>query len=425
MTTAEFIRLHRADNVVSLALQASRYNGVDMPFALNQIAGWQMARTKMPSWAAIEGMVYPPHLNIEQSSGEAAARYKAAVATRWLRQEAGDRPDSTLVDLTGGFGVDFSFLSQAFSRAVYVERDERLCDIARHNFALLGLRDVEVVSGDGVAYLHRLPPVGASTGSCGEFRMVFLDPARRDADGHKVFAMEQCTPDVVDLRDELLCKADVVMVKLSPMLDWHEAVRKLEPVSEVHVVSVRNECKELLLVLSRHDRPLTVTCVNDGQVFCYEQQASTFSAPLPTSTSTLPISVASVSSSAVPMVGTSSATRFLLVPNSSVMKAGCFKALELAFPVTQLDVSSHLFIAEDVVVDFPGRQFRIEAVATLNKKSLRQAFGGVKRANVAVRNFPLSAEALRKRLRVSDGGDLYVFGTTVNGMHQLYLTRKI
>ena len=125
------------------------------------------------------------------------------------------------------------------------------------------------------------------------------------------------------------------------------------------------------------------------------------------------------------MVGTSSATRFLLVPNSSVMKAGCFKALEFAFPVTQLDVSSHLFIAEEAVVDFPGRQFRIEAVSTLNKKSLRQAFGGVKRANVAVRNFPLSAEALRKRLRVSDGGDLYVFGTTVNGMHQLYLTRKI
>ncbi len=397
--TLQFVRDHRDDDVRRLAFLGDKHPDVDLPWALDQISGWQTARRKLPSWASCEGVVYPPHLNMEQCSSEATARYKAALAARLV---AGDgKADCRLVDLTGGFGVDFSLMARGFSRATYVERNETLCRIARHNFPLLGLPQAEVVCGDGTSYLQSLPVKGLLSSHVHPV-LIYLDPARRDSHGRKVFGMEDCTPDVVGLADALVQRADAVLVKLSPMLDWHEAVRKLRHVVEVHVVSVANECKELLLALSREARPLRVVCANDGQTFGY-LVSDTLSLATPP-----------------PLVSPG----ILLVPNSSVMKAGCFRELEAAFGVPQLGADAHLFVSRNPISDFPGRQFRILQVTSMNKRELRQAFQGVSQANIAVRHFPLTADALRRRLKLKDGGSLYVFATTIGNDHRLFLTEK-
>ena len=293
MTTDEFISTYRKEDVRRLALQAAKFPDVDMPFALDQIAGWQAARRKLPSWAAVDGLIYPPHISMEQCSSEATARYKAPSASpkgeRCIlepdektpsngnecilksNERTPDNVNGTLlgpsplgewegafIDLTGGFGVDFSFLSRGFSRAVYVERQPHLCDVARKNFALLGLDNAEVVCGDCVEYLQTIDHAA----------MIYLDPARRDSHGGRTYAISDCTPDVLSLLPTLLSKADRVMVKLSPMLDWHETVRSLNAVcpdcvAEVHIVSVCNECKEMLVVMTKHTHaPLTVHCVD-------------------------------------------------------------------------------------------------------------------------------------------------------------------
>lgn len=250
--TLQFVQLHREDDVNRLAFLGDKNPDVDMPWALAQISGWQTARRKLPSWAACDGLEYPPHLNMEQCSSEPTAIYKASLASRLVGADAAEH--GLLVDLTGGFGVDFSWMARAFAHAVYVERNETLCPIAQHNFQQLGLDHVEIHVGDGVAYLQAMPLVPErKTGDAHPLTLIYLDPARRDTYGRKVFGMEDCTPDVVELCDTLLLRADIVVIKLSPMLDWHEAVRKLKNVSEVHVVSVSNECKELLLVLTREN----------------------------------------------------------------------------------------------------------------------------------------------------------------------------
>lgn len=398
--TLLFVRHHRDDDVHLLAFAGDKHPDVDLPWALDQISGWQTARRKLPSWAMCDGVVYPPHLNMEQCSSEFTGRYKASLAARLAdAHTAGDR---RLVDLTGGFGVDFSLMAQVFTCATYVEHNETLCDIARHNFPLLGLLHAEVVGGDGTQYLQSMPLVTPSASS-GSRTLIYLDPARRDNHGRKVFGMEDCTPDVVALGDTLLQRADVVMVKLSPMLDWHEAVRKLPCVTEVHVVSVANECKELLLVMTREERPLRVVCVNDQQVFSYLAEEAPSAA-----TQLLQVS-----------------PHVLLVPNSSVMKAGCFRELETAYGVPQIGADAHLFVSDAPVEEFPGRQFRILRTTSMNKRELREAFQGVIQANIAVRHFPLTADALRRRLKLKDGGNLYVFATTVGKDHRLFLTEKI
>ena len=246
MTTSEFILQHRLSNPRDLALQARRYPDVDMPYALNQIQGWQTARQKLPSWAACDGVVYPPHLNMEQCSSEPTARYKQQVVRQWLtRLGAGQGGAATsMADLTGGFGVDFSFTSRCFASATYVERNAALCDVVRGNLPCLGIANAQVMCAEAEACLATMP----------QQTMLFLDPARRDEHGAKTVLIADCTPDVCHLLPLLMSKARFVMLKLSPMLDWHKAIVDLQgTVREVHIVSVGGECKELLLVLAALD----------------------------------------------------------------------------------------------------------------------------------------------------------------------------
>lgn len=388
-----FAREHRQDDVRRLALQAAKYPDMDFSFALHQIKGWQVACKKLPSWAAHEHLLYPQQLSMEQCSSEQTARYKQQLVQRLCGQT---QNEGTLVDLTGGLGVDFSFMAQGFRQAYYVEQQVELCALAKYNFPLLGLSSAQIICGDGTTFLQSMAD---------QAMVIFLDPARRDATGSKTYAIEDCTPDVALLSDELVNKAQWVVVKLSPMLDWHAAVAQLKHVCEVHIVGVGGECKELLLVMQQHsdEQPLQLYAVNDGKVFtCSAEEAQQRTPLLQTST-----------------------FDYLFEPHASLMKAGCFAALSARYGVKGLATNTHLFAAMMPVNDFPGRQFRVLAVTPFSKKSLRSALHGIEKANLAVRNFPLSVVELRKRLKLKEGGEHYLFATTIGTMHALIICKKI
>ena len=407
--TWKYIRQHADEDVRRLALQGTKDADVDLQQALQQIAGRQTARQKLPSWAATEGIVYPPHLNMEQCSSELTARYKQRLVAQ---DSATDGTGGTYVDLTGGFGVDFYWMSQGYGRRIYVEQDATLCELASHNFRLLGL-ECEVCCCDTATYL---------TEAVTQATAVYLDPARRNIHGGRTYGIADCTPNVLELLPMLREKASPVVLKLSPMLDWRKAVSDLQQVSEVHIVSVDNECKELLIIISNKEGATSlvdggpaVVCVNlckDGE------QLFTFDASIATPTTSRPSLTVSPSSSLI--------SQYLYVPNASIMKAGCFAALEQHYPVSQVAPNSHLFLSCDEIDDFPGRRFQITAISSASAKKVYQKFTTMKSANISVRNFPMTAEQLRKKLKLKDGGDTYIFATTMaDGQPQLFICRKI
>ncbi len=397
--TWNFVRDHQHEDVRKLALQGSKDQAVDLPLALQQIAGRQTARCKLPSWAAVDEVCYPPHLNMEQCSSEHTARYKAGLLKGGTRY----------VDLTGGFGVDFFFMSQAYQHRVYVEQDASLCDIAKHNFQVLGL-DSEVLTTSAADYLQAMEPAD----------VIYLDPARRNEHGARTYGIEDCTPNVLELLPLLIEKSQQVILKLSPMLDWQKAVRDLGNVAEVHIVSVDNECKELLLLLQKSEHhKLSLFCVNNDTVFqCHYSEAL--------EPSLVRKNFLLRWGNNFSLSGSSDSVVYLYEPNASVMKAGCFDVLQEKFPISQLSSNSHLFVSTDDVPDFPGRRFQVVATTSMNKKELRQNLSDVTQANITVRNFPLTVQQLRQKLKLKDGGDVYIFATTVSdGSHKLFLCRKI
>ena len=510
--TQDFIRQHQDEDVRQLAFLGSKYPEVNMPFALDQIRGRKMAHVKLPRWASIEGIIYPPHISMEQCSSEQTALYKAELAARLLglsvsssenekecdkasnshfskicefasegavdsefaknedtckkqqiltecdanvneiKQEPNEEDFSEeieFVDLTGGFGVDFSYIASRLGvKSMYVERQAHLCEAAKENFGRLGLKNAIVKNGDGIEVLHSFhSKKNAASDFLGiteeqsqsllktnfGLKLIFIDPARRDDAGNKVVSLKDCTPDVTVLQEEMLSKADYVIIKLSPMLDWHRAVSELSHVREVHIVSVNNECKELLLVLSarnmgmnmvsgtdlgaKYDENLRIFCINDSQSFVCDETEMASSAVKIAS----PDKIVSSSVKAVKKVSPDRITSpaldempYLYEPNASLMKAGCFGVLSERYDAKMLSKNSHLFVSEDPVEAFPGRAFRIIAVSSFNKKELKRQLSGITKANIATRNFPLSVAELRKRLKLKDGGETYIFATTLS-----------
>ena len=519
--TLDFIRQHQDDDVRQLAFLGSKYPEVDMPFALDQIRGRKMARVKLPRWASIDGIIYPPHISMEQCSSEQTALYKAELAARLLglspsssengeekekesenasnlhlseicefagkgavdsefaKNEATCKKQQILteseenvneikeephegdfseeigfVDLTGGFGVDFSYIASRLGvKSMYVERQAHLCEAAKENFGRLGLKNAIVKNGDGIEVLHSFASKkeAAASDSLGitedqsqsllktnlGLKLIFIDPARRDDAGNKVVSLKDCTPDVTLLQEEMLSKADYVIIKLSPMLDWHRAVSELNCVKEVHIISVNNECKELLLVLSarnmddmrassadgesgedeidgaegtdgevKHSGNLRIYCINDAQSFvCDELDMESSSVKIAPSTLEEML--------------------YLYEPNASLMKAGCFGVLSERYDARMLSKNSHLFVSREPIAVFPGRSFRIIVVSSFNKKELKRHLSGITKANIATRNFPLSVAELRKRLKLKDGGETYIFATTLSDeSHVLMITEK-
>ena len=432
--TQDFIRQYQDDDVRQLAFLGSKYPEVDMPFALDQIRGRKMARVKLPRWASLEGIIYPPHISMEQCSSESTALYKAELAARLLSLPASSsgiemkaENEIEFVDLTGGFGVDFSYIAARLGvKSMYVERQAHLCEAAKENFGRLGLKNAIVKNGDGIEILHSFHPKKKDAASADDslgitydqprsllktnlgLKIIFIDPARRDDAGNKVVSLKDCTPDVTVLQEEMLSKADYVIIKLSPMLDWHRAISELSHVREVHIISVNNECKELLLVLSARNMGgnLRIYCINDAQSFvCDELDME--SSQVKIASSTL------------------EEMQYLYEPNASLMKAGCFGVLSGRYDARMLSKNSHLFVSQAPIEAFPGRSFRIIAVSSFNKKELKRHLSGITKANIATRNFPLSVAELRKRLKLKDGGETYIFATTLSDeSHVLMITEK-
>ena len=381
--TLQFIRAHRTEDVRTLALQARKYPQVDMAAAVVQIAGWQIAEKKVPLWAQTEGIRYPAHLSMEQCSSEITARYKAS----WLK---GD----TMADLTGGLGVDCSFLARNFQRVDYVERQEVLCELARHNFPLLGLPQVTVHEADGVDYLRQMEPVDC----------LFLDPARRNSQGGKTVAIADCEPDVQKLEPLLVEKGRTVVVKLSPMLDIFSSLRELKYIRQIHVVAVNNECKELLVVLQKPEKSASEA---SGEVWIScEQAVNNFL------TEPFVFTYAQEEEARCPLA--EEVGNYLYEPGAALLKAGPYRLLGARFGLQKLHVNSHLYTSE-ALVDFPGRRFRVLEVSGFGKKELKQLLQGVDKANLTVRNFPASVAELRKKWKLKEGGDVYLFATTLEG----------
>ena len=434
--TQDFIRQHQDDDVRQLAFLGSKYPEVDMPFALDQIRGRKMARVKLPRWASLEGIIYPPHISMEQCSSESTALYKAELAARLLGLPASSSSSGTemkaeneieFVDLTGGFGVDFSYIAARLGvKSMYVERQAHLCEAAKENFGRLGLKNAIVKNGDGIEVLHSFHPKKKDAASDDDslgitydqprsllktnlgLKLIFIDPARRDDACNKVVSLKDCTPDVTVLQEEMLSKADYVIIKLSPMLDWHRAISELSHVREVHIISVNNECKELLLVLSARNmgENLRIYCINDAQSFVCDE--------LDMKSSQVKIAPSTLEE-----------MQYLYEPNASLMKAGCFGVLSGRYDARMLSKNSHLFVSQAPIEAFPGRSFRIIAVSSFNKKELKRHLSGITKANIATRNFPLSVAELRKRLKLKDGGETYIFATTLSDeSHVLVITEK-
>ncbi len=433
--TQDFIRQHQDEDVRQLAFLGSKYPEVDMPFALDQIRGRKMARVKLPRWASLEGIIYPPHISMEQCSSESTAFYKAELAARLLSLPASSsgiemkaENEIEFVDLTGGFGVDFSYIAARLGvKSMYVERQAHLCEAAKENFGRLGLKNAIVKNGDGIEILHSFHPKKKDAASADDslgitydqprsllktnlgLKIIFIDPARRDDAGNKVVSLKDCTPDVTVLQEEMLSKADYVIIKLSPMLDWHRAISELSHVREVHIISANNECKELLLVLSARNmgENLRIYCTNDAQSFVCDE--------LDMESSQVKIAPSTLEE-----------MQYLYEPNASLMKAGCFGVLSGRYDARMLSKNSHLFVSQVPIEAFPGRSFRIIAVSSFNKKELKRHLSGITKANIATRNFPLSVAELRKRLKLKDGGETYIFATTLSDeSHVLVITEKI
>ena len=407
----DFVNAHLNDDVNKLAL--SKFpEDIDKQFVIRQIQARQLLKKKLPSWSENNELLFPRRLSLEQCSSELTARYKSFLttnpheSTRKISADSRELVDenNTLVDLTGGMGVDTSFLSDNFDETIYVESQEELCELARHNFKVLG-KNITVINEKAEDFLERCPEVDC----------VYLDPARRDEYGRKMVSLHDCSPDAAELQDLLLKKAKTVMIKLSPMLDIDIIKKELKSIKEIHVVAVKNECKEVLVVLSRQvaeslshqDIQLITKDLREDWNFTFtedEEQEARW---------TLADSIG----------------KYLYEPGVACMKAACFKLLSQRFNLNKLHRNSHLYTSDELVADFPGRIFEVIGVFPFDKKiknNCSQLTAQSSKASIAVRNFPLTAEQLRKQLAFKDGDDFYIFGTTTKGDKKVVIvTTKI
>ena len=380
--TKQFIKEHINDDVHHIALQAKKYPNIDINEAVTQISGHHIAKKKIPSWAANIDIIYPKHLSMEQCSSEMTAIYKARLVS-----------GNTFADITAGFGVDCSFIAQNFKKAHYIERQEYLCNIAEQNFRTLGLNHIEIHNTDGVEFLKKMDKVDC----------IFLDPARRDINGGKTVLISECEPDVTSLEEILVEKGDTVMVKLSPMLDIFSTIKELKFINNIHIVSVNNECKELILILKKSvnacttiDKSISISCeqvVNNLTSqhidFTIEEEKNAIC----TFTDTI--------------------KQYIYEPGAALLKAGAYKILSERYKIDKLHPNSHIYTSEELI-DFPGRRFKVIEISSFNKKELKTCLKDIDKANITIRNFPSTVAELRKKLKIKEGGETYLFATTLN-----------
>ena len=379
--TLQYISAHASDDVSYLALHPSKDPQVDMAAALQQIAGRQKAKEKLPEWYATEGILYPKKVSIEQCSSSQTAEYKASLVE-----------GKSFADFSGGFGVDTVALARKFRNGFYVEPQTELCELFQHNCKVLDINNVNIVNGTMEDNLAAIGPVDT----------IYLDPSRRDVHGRKVVALEDCVPNLLEWKERLLAKCNTLMVKLSPMIDIFQTLRDLPETYAVHVVAVEGECKEVVFLLTRRDAPWHVS-TTDPTIIAVDINKTAFFRVETTleNERTTP-----------PCIATELGT-YLYEPNAAVMKAGIFNVLSQQFQVQKLEKNTNLFTSNELREDFPGRIFHIEAVHEFHPRKIAKELSHLANASIAVRNFPLSAEELRKTLKIKNGNTRYLFGCTL------------
>ncbi len=376
--TKQFILQNLNHDLVDLALKAKNFPEIDIPFAISQIQGMRKAKGKLPTWLENEQVVFPPKISMEQCSSEETAKFKASLIN-------GER----MADLTGGFGIDTFYFSKKVTHFDYFERYEELGKIAKHNFRIFGIENVDFHFEDGMSKIRQAKE---------KYDWIYLDPARRDGNQQKVVGFEDCEPNVLDNLEMLLEQSDNVLLKASPMLDLKQAVRQLNSenasVKQIWIVALQNECKELLFQitssLSENPEIHAVNILRNGEidVFSGNWQLERESA-----------------------ISVSNPKPFLYEPNSAIMKSGLFNTLGKQFKLSKIHAHSHLFFSDELVGSFPGRVFNCLEVVKFNKKELLKRLPN-KKANITVRNFPLTVAEIRKKTGIFDGGEIYLFATT-------------
>ena len=388
----DFIHEHINDDTAELLLAARKYPDIDVPFVVEQIEARRRLKGKLPEWYENKDIIMGGRVPAEQCSSEQTARYKQSIVK-----------GESLCDMTGGMGVDFWYMSEGMERAIYTERNEELCSIAKHNFQVLQTLRPEYVirCGDG----RELPIPSVD--------IIYLDPARRAGDGSRVYAMEDCEPNIVEWQDELLKHAKMVLVKLSPMVDLTDVLRKLKGVKELHIVGVKNECKEILVKAHAFDDSVCAGCV---EVHCVDFLTSGKIEYVFSLLGGMEISLTD-----------GGVKRHLYEPDVTLMKAGAFGSLCARYPVWQLDVDTHLMTSDEWIPEFPGRVFEVEEMIPFSSKVLKRLKKEIPQANIAVRNFVMTADELRKKTGIKDGGEVYLFGAKVKdvGLMLLKCRKKV
>lgn len=365
-----FISNNLNKDINELALHKNPFPEYEWKWILNQIQAKKKAQKKLPTWFNTNGIVFPTSLSVEQTSSEILAKYKACLIS-----------GNSLIDLTGGFGIDDFYFAQSFKHVIHCELNIELSQIVAHNFKVLSVNNIATISGDSIEHLKN---------SNERFDWIYVDPARRDESKSKVFLLKDCVPNVVDLQDFLLSKSNHILIKVAPLLDINSILNELKHVKKIYIVALFNEVKELLIKVEKdfNQQPtlIAVNHLTDETIISHEFElnddgSSTLSNPL----------------------------TYLYEPFSSYLKTGLYNKLANQFLVKKLHKHSHLYTSNDLI-DFPGRVFKIEKIIPYHKKELKPFEN--QKWNITTRNFPMKVEEIRKKHKLKDGGEIYTFFTT-------------
>lgn len=384
-----FIREHELDDPGMLLLRHKNIFGLPAAMVVDQIIGRKKSKEKLPYWYSNANILYPPAVNIAQSSSERAARYKVQMLARaW----SADLKSKSLLDLTTGFGVDSYFFSRAFNSVQCIDPNVNLIEITKHNHTQLGATNISYHSTSAEDYLQSLQK--------GEqFDLIYLDPSRRTKNDQKVFSFKHCAPNVLELQDQIWNASERLLVKASPLLDIDRGLSELSYVKRIVVFSLFNECKELLFYCEKSFKgEAVIEAINVGNT---EYAFSFFK-----------------SQERKAIVSFSDPKDFLYEPNASILKGGAFKTVASAFDLMKLHPNTHLYTSNKYLDDFPGRIFRVHAQIKIDSKTIASYFPSG-RASMVTRNYPLSVDALRKKTKLKDGGDNFLIGCS--GVNKKFL----
>ena len=377
----DFIEKYSQENPIKLRLKRFENLNFDLSFAIDQIESRQKIKNKLPLWNQNKKLLFPSVLSAEQASSEITAKYKQDII--------GSRYKS-ICDLTGGLGVDSYYFAASAEKVTYVERYPLYCNVAKYNFSILQKNNIQIVCSDSLKFI-----LGCNI----KFDAFYIDPARRNSENKRLYDLRDCEPNIIELQDILLEKAPVILLKASPMIDISRAIQDLKFVKEVYVISVKNECKELFFVINNHfiEEEISINCVNlnpvkqpDNYIFTLKDEKN------------------------IPLLQPITSVRsYLYEPNSSILKAGAFKSVAISYSISKIHKNSHLYTSDKLVADFPGRAFTVKEIIPFSGKALKKLFEQYPSANITVRNFPMTAEELRRKSKIKDGGNIYIFATTL------------